>query len=178
MDYDLKELKENIEQYAKEINQEAWFYPEYEGVMGFWGTQDIIFLGLNPSSGTFPSENDKLLYKLLKEKGFEYAHITDLIKIRAKNKGVTNLITNSELMKKQYDFFSDEINIIKPKIIITMGLQCYGLLKQGFPKIEPICKIRQIKHYSFRYQKKEEVFNEISGQLDKIKEEYKNLCKK
>jgi len=178
MDYDLEELKENIERYAKEINQEAWFYPEYGGVMGFSGTKDIIFLGLNPSSGTFPSKKDKLLYGLLKEKGLEYIHITDFIKIRAKNKHVSNLITNSDLMKKQSDFFSDELFIIKPKIIITIGGQCNNLLKQYFPKIDKCYKVFQIKHYSYRYQSVESLFKEISVQLDEIKKEYKILSKR
>jgi len=173
MDADLKELKENIENYGKETKQEVWFYPEYGEVRGFSGMQDVILLGLNPSSGTFPSQKDKLLYKLLKEKGLEYIHITDFIKVRAKNKHVTNLITNEELMKKQSDFFSDEMNIIKPKIIITMGYQCDNLLKQYFPKIENICKVFQIKHYGYRFKSTEELFEEIGQQLDKIKEGYK-----
>jgi len=178
MDYDLKELKENVEQYAKDINQEAWFYPEYEGVMGFSGMQDIILLGLNPSSGTFPSEKDKLLYQLLKEKGMEYIHISDFIKIITKNKHVTDLITNVDLMKKQSNFFSDELLIIQPKIIITMGNQCDNLLKQYFPKIDSICKVFQIKHYGRVRFEGYKVFNEISKQLDKIKKEYELLCKK
>jgi hypothetical protein len=172
LDADLKELKENIEKYAREINQEVWFYPEYEGVKGFSGTQDIILLGLNPSSGTFPSPKDKLLYDLLKKKGLEFIHITDFIKVRAKNKHVTDLIVNDDLMKKQANFFSDEMYIIKPKIIITMGYQCDNLLKQYFPKIENICKVFIIKHYGYRFKSTKEVFEEISQQLDKIKEEY------
>ena len=172
MDTDLQELKENIENYAKGTSQEVWFYPEYEGVKGFSGMQNIILLGLNPSSGTFPSSKDKLLYDLLKQKGLEFIHITDFIKVRAKNKHVTNLIVNDELMKKQVDFFSDEMNIIKPKIIITMGYQCDNLLKQYFPKIDKICKVYVIKHYGYRFKSVEKVFEEISQQLDKIKEEY------
>ncbi len=178
MDSDLQELKKNIEEYASSINQEAWFYPEYNGVMGFSGTKDIILLGLNPSSGTFPSKKDKLLYGLLKEKGLEYIHITDFIKIRAKNKHVSNLITNSDLMKKQSDFFSDELFIIKPKIIITIGGQCNNLLKQYFPKIDKCYKVFQIKHYSYRYQPEESLFKEIYVQLDEIKKEYKSLSKR
>lgn len=178
MDYDLQELKENIEKYAKETNQEVWFYPEYEGVRGFSGTQDIILLGLNPSSGIFPSEKDKLLYKLLKEKGLEFIHITDFVKVRAKNKYVIDLITNSNLMKKQSDFFSDELNIIKPKIIITMGIQCNNLLRQYFPKIESLCKVFQINHYGYRFKSTKELFDGISKQLNEVKKEYESLCKK
>ena len=175
---ELEELREKILNYAKEIGQEAWFYPEYEEVLGFSGTQEIIFLGLNPSSGIFPSKRDRLFYNLLKNKGFEFAHITDFIKIRAKNKHITDLIVNSELMKKQTDFFSDELNNIKPKIIITMGNRCDNLLKQYFPKIDKCYNIFQIKHYSYRYQSEESLFKEISDQLDKIKEEYKRLSKR
>jgi len=171
----LEGLKENIIEYAKETNKEVWFYPEYHEVKGFLGEQDIILLGLNPSSGIFPSEKDKLLYNLLKEKGLNQIHITDLIKVRAKNESVINLLTNTELMKEQINFFSDELLIINPKVIITMGVQCDNLLKQYFPKIDSIYKIFNIKHYSFRYQKREEVFKEISESLDKIKEEYQKI---
>ena len=177
MDYDLQELKKNIEEYANSINREAWFYPEYEEVLGFSGTQEIIFLGLNPSSGIFPSKRDKLFYNLLKNKGFEFAHITDFIKIRAENKHITDLVVNLELMKKQTDFFSDELNIIKPKIIITMGSRCDNLLKQYFPKIDKDYNLFQIKHYSYRYQSEESLFKEISNQIDKIKEYYQGLSK-
>jgi len=169
---ELEELKENIFNYAKEIGKEVWFYPEYQGVKGFLGEQDIILLGLNPSSGNFPSKQDKKLYNLLKEKGFEYIHITDFIKIRAKNKHVSELITNEELMKKQANFFSDEILIIKPKIIIAMGNRCLNLLKQYFPKIDSLCKVFQIKHYGYRFDTQEKLFNEISNQLEDIKKEY------
>jgi hypothetical protein len=174
----LKKLKEIIEEDAKQNNQEVWFFPEYKGIKGFLGTQDIILLGLNPSSGTFPSDTDKLLYNLLKQKGFSNIHITDFIKVRAKNEHVTDLFANSNLIKKQTDFFSEEFNIIKPKIIITMGLKCDILLKKYFPKIDCKCKIIKIKHPGFRWQKREEVFAEISKSLEEIKKEYEILCKK
>jgi len=182
---ELEELREKILNYAKETNQEVWFYPEYKGVKGFLGTQDIILLGLNPSSGIFPSKKDELLYRLLKERGLEYIHITDLIKVRAKNKHVTDLLANSLLMKKQTEFFSDELNIIKPKIIITMGSQCDSLLKQFFRDIDKSYKVIQIIHYGYnwfhdssKYKSTKDVFDKISKQLDKIKEEYKSLSKR
>lgn len=177
MESNLQELKKNIEAYAKESGQEAWFYEEYGGVKGFLGTKDIIVLGLNPSSGKFPSKKDKLFYNLLKEKGFESAHLTDFIKIRAKNKEVKiKLTANPDLMKKQVGFFSEELSIIKPKLIITIGGECDKLLKQYFPKIEKDCKVIQIFHYSYnrfhkssKYKSVEEVFEKISCQLDEIK---------
>ena len=155
MKEELEGLKKFIEANAKQNGQEAWFYPKYNRVKGFFGTQDIILLGLNPSSGIFPSEKDILFYDLLKKKGLANVHITDLIKIRAKNKEVEELLSDKKLMKKQIRFFEVELFLIKPKIIITIGLQCNNLLKQYFPKIDSTYIIKNIKHYSFRYQKRE-----------------------
>lgn len=160
---------------AKASKQNVWFYPKYDGIKAFYGTKDIILLGLNPSSGKFPSKRDKYFYSLLKEKEFDNIHLTDLIKIRAKNKDVTALLSDKVLIKKQIDFFLNELLIIRPKIIITIGNQCYNLLKQYIPDISLKSKIFKIKHYSFRYQKIEDVFSEISEDFNKIIEEYKAL---
>ncbi len=154
-------------------NFEAWFYPEYKGVKGFLGTQDMILLGLNPSSGTFPSRKDKILYELLIKKSLKNIHISDFIKIRAKNKEVPNILNNNELIKEQIGFLKKELEIIKPKIIIPMGLQCEELLKENFPYLD--CEVIRIKHYGFRYKPQKEVFDEISSTLDKIREVYKTI---
>src|SRR3989344_3901969 len=172
---ELVKLKEEITEYAKNNKLEAWFYPEYSGVKGFWGTQDIFLVGLNPSSGTFPSKKDKRLYALLKDKNLENIHITDFIKVRAKNNEVQDLLKNKDLIKEQVNFFKKEMSILNPKIIIPMGHLCEKLLKEHFPKLNS--KIIRIKHYGFRYQRggQENVFKEISESLNLIKESYKNL---
>ena len=56
-----------------------------------------------------------------------------------------------------------------------MGNQCDNLLKQYFPKIESTYKICQIKHYGYRFKSPEKLFEEISNQLDEIKEEYSKI---
>ena len=204
MNLELDKLREDIKNYEKETNLdienendkvEVWFYPDVtnpqsEGyselknteVKGFSGTQDIILLGLNPSSGTFPSFEDKLLYKLLREKGIENIHVSDFVKVRAKNKEVTKkLFDNEFLMKKQAEFFQREIEILKPKIIIPMGKKCKTLLKKYLPEIKKKYKIIGVLHYGnnhigkkFYYKSKDEYFHKISQQLDKITEEYFN----
>ena len=118
----LVKLKEEISEYAKNKKLEAWFYPEYSGVKGFLGTQDIFLVGLNPSSGTFPSAKDKELYTLLKEKELENLHITDFIKVRAKNKEVPDILKNKEIIEEQIIFFRREVEILNPNIIIWKGL--------------------------------------------------------
>ena len=162
----LEKLKIEIEQSAENTNLEAWFYQAFSGVKGFFGTDKIILLGLNPSSGTFPSEKDKLLYETLKAHHLENAHITDFVKVRAKNKDVQNMLQNKELIAKQVKFFIKELDIIRPKAIIAMGFQCEELLKENC-HLENI-KIFRIKHYGYRYQTKEKVFQEINQSLANI----------
>ena len=167
----LEELKRVIEEYSKKQKKEVWFYPAHLGVKGFFGTRDIFLLGLNPSSGTFPSDKDLALYNLLKEKKLENIHITDFIKVRAKNKQVSDLILDKDLMTEQARFFSNELNILKPKIIITLGRQCESLLMRYFPNIIERCQVQKIKHYSYRFQSRESLFEEISKQIDDILKE-------
>ena len=40
----------------------AWFYPEYNGVKGYLGTSKLIFAGINPSYGQFPSKPVSFFY--------------------------------------------------------------------------------------------------------------------
>ena len=88
-------------------------------------------------------------------------------------------------MRNQTNFFSDELFIIKPKIIITMGIKCDNLLKQYFPKINETYKVVQILHYGHNwfhgtsaYKSTKDVFDKISKQLSVVKEEYNILCNK
>jgi hypothetical protein len=80
----LRRLRKTIiqETYV-DLWKDVWFYPSCMGVRGWEGTQDIMFVGLNPSTGRFPSKDDKFLYSQLMEHHFEAAHLTDLIKLRA-----------------------------------------------------------------------------------------------
>ena len=80
-------------------------------------------------------------------------------------------------MKKQADFFSDELRVIKPKVIITMGDQCDNLLKQYFKKIDKFYKIIQIKHPGRVRFEGYKVFDEISNQFDDVKKIYEGLGK-
>lgn len=162
----LQEIKEKILEEYQNSNMEPWFYPEYEEVKGFNGESEIFLLGLNPSSGQFPSKRDKKLYSLLKKLGLKNIHITDFIKVRAKNKEVPNLLKNKNLLQKNADFLKKEIEILKPKIIITMGYQCQELLNQYFE--EQSFLVKRIKHYGFRYQKEEDIFKEIESNLKYI----------
>lgn len=166
----LRHLKNEIEENAIERGYQTWFYQEYSQVNGFEGVKDMFLVGLNPSSGTFPSRKDIRLYSLLEEKQLHDIHITDFIKIRATNNTVASILNNNVLIDEQAEFFHKEIEILKPKIIISMGRKCHELIRNI--GISPSINIMRIKHYSYRYQSEDDVFEEISNSLDEIKKIY------
>src|SRR3989344_1238546 len=172
---ELKKLQQDI--YADYGEERVWFYessdnhPNLEiretGVNGFLGTQNIFLLGLNPSTGKFPSKRDIKLYQLLKDKNLENIHITDLIKIRAKNEEVKEKLKDEKLVDKQILFLSKELKIIQPKIIFTMGVDCHNLFLKKFPDYKE--KVIRVIHYCANwriYADPERVFQKISQSLD------------
>ncbi|HHT9152730.1 MAG TPA: uracil-DNA glycosylase family protein, partial [Candidatus Hypogeohydataceae bacterium YC40] len=217
-----KELRKKIiDQMFVQGWKDVWFYPSCEKckenrwnqekkpgeereecqgfkIKGFLGTKDIIFLGLNPSYGAFPSDNDKFFYDCLSNRDFENAHITDLIKIRAKGKGskhesIDKLHEDKRIVKEQVEFLKREIEIIEPKIIVTLGKECDKHFRKKFEeRIEDpyetphhsfkvylfklasgYVEVINIPHYSSRktknYKKKEKKF--LNG-MEVVKEEY------
>ncbi len=168
----LKELqrlrKEIIEKYYIDQWKEVWFFPEHKQIKGFLGMQDIIFLGLNPSYGHFPSKYDNFFYKELGKNDFENAHITDLIKIKATNKKINELIENKKTLNEQMEFLIREINIIKPKIIVTLGGKCDDIFREKFKNSN--IKIIKIRHYSsIRFPKNKKLF---SNEIKEVKKTY------
>lgn len=163
IDYKRKQLeelrREIIEEFLIKGWKDVWFYPPYEGVMGYLGTQDIMFVGLNPSCGYFPSRYDEYFYGVLKENGLQNAHLTDVIKVRIKTKEVEQYLEDKDFLEKNLEFFKREIEIIDPKIIVAMGENSNDILteylREYFPKYDG--KIHEIRHYSFRFVKKKEL---------------------
>ena len=132
--------------------RDVWFYPEYRGVKGWMGTQDIIFVGSNPSYNVFPTKYTDFFYKQLKVNGFDKAHLTDLIKIRSTNTDAEKIIQDN--LKSQTEYLQEELEIVKPKLIVVMGNRC----QQFFEKLD--CKeYISITHYSaIRFPKNKEKF--------------------
>lgn len=104
----------------------TFFYPSYNGVKGFEGTGDIFFVRQKPARGTFPTRKDEFFYKVLKEKGFANAHITDLIKTRGK---VIPKVAKDEL-DLNWSLFEEEIKRLNPKLIVGMGNDVYERLSK------------------------------------------------
>ena len=135
--------KEIIKEVCINKRIDAWFYPEQDGVKGWLGIQNIMFVGSNPSYNTFPSKSTNFFYDQLKKNKFKNAHLTDLIKIRAKNNEADMVIDKT--FNKQIKFFEEEINIIKPKLIVIMGGRAKRTLKKFNYKDK---RFRYIYHYS------------------------------
>lgn len=120
----LKLRSDIIDDIYKNRWEEVWFFPEFKeikGVKGFLGTDQIIFVALNPSFGTYPSEADRFYYRNLLKQGFGNAHLTDLFKLKRKNWSIEELLKNSKLLREAEKYLAKEIKIIKPKFIVFVG---------------------------------------------------------
>jgi len=164
--------------------KEVWFFPSYKDsykdIKGFLGTQRIIFLGLNPSSGLFPTKRDKFFYGQLKANGFQDAHLTDFIKLKSKNKENTELEKSPDF-KGQCDFLVKEIRIIDPKLIVFLGKKVQDLFEQNlrerYTDIKGITTER-IPHYSYRWGNEKRIKEKFSKKMKDIKKQYKNAVGK
>jgi len=149
----LEDLRNKIiEDCSIKNEQDVWFYPEHGGVKGWMGTQDIVFVGSNPSYNVFPTRYTDFFYEQLKVNGFNEAHLTDLIKIRSKNENADKVIQDN--LKSQIKYLQEELEILKPKLIVVMGNRC----QQFFKKLD-YKEYISITHYSaIRFPKNKEKF--------------------
>ena len=127
---------------------EVWFFPPFDGVEGWRGTQRIMFVGLNPSTGRFGTDADRLLYAQLKGKGFARAHLTDVIKERAIGRDVDKIERDAARMERYRRYLREEIDIIRPRLIVAMGHRAYLILRDWLGSEAPV---RRIPHYSARF---------------------------
>jgi len=86
-----KQLEKLRKKIINRVNKDVWFYPEYEGIKGYLGTQNLVFIGPNPSYNKFPTRHTNFFYEQLKINRFKNAHLTDLVKIRTFNKDSENI---------------------------------------------------------------------------------------
>lgn len=150
----LKALERKIKRTTRE---ETWFYPEYNKVKGWLGIQPIMFVGPNPSCNTFPTRYTDFFYEQLEKNGFGNAHLTDLIKIRARNDDADTVIDKA--FNEQIKFFEEEIKIIEPKIIVMMGDRAKRKLEEFNYEDKRIYFIYHYSSIRFPRNKKEFISN-------------------
>jgi len=117
----------------------AWFFPEYNGVKGYLGIGRLIFAGINPSYGKFPSKPVLFFYDCLNEFGLHNVHITYIIKSRLSNSQLVSLKRNKELynkvLAKSIKWLNREIKIIDRNLdvrIVGVGKDAHDILKFYF----------------------------------------------
>lgn len=116
-------------------------FPTYQGVKGFYGDKDYIFVAGQPSESIFPTRWDKRLFKFMADNKFSNAHLTDLVKCRGK---AGKQLSQYEL-NNCVGWLSEEINIVNPKAIIALGNKAFDELKIRFRPV--VC----VTHYSDRF---------------------------
>lgn len=164
----LKELWaciENCERCGK--GKEKWQFPQYEGVKGFLGTGKVMFVAERPSTpgGDVPRGRCLIFYNLLKEHGFQNAHLTDLVKCSdLVVKGIKSELPNC------LPYLLDEIDIIKPKLIVAVGWKAYDEL-QGLNLHVHVVKVT---HYCYTRGREKETFEEGLKRIRKLADEQTN----
>lgn len=136
-----------IDEMLVERWRDVWFYPVYEGVQGWQGTGDVFFVGLNPSTGRFPSKADGFLYSRLKENRLADAHLTDVLKLRAAGKAISSLLADPELIALHKRYLAEEVEILRPRRVVGMGGCAFAILREWFEGDPRVC---QMPHYSPR----------------------------
>jgi len=156
----LTELRRTIiEEMCVKQWRDVWFFPERPGVKGWSGAAPIMFVGLNPSMGTFPPKaDDFLLYRSLSHAGLYDAHITDLLKIRLNGKLVKESFANSDLVRLHKAWMNEEVRLLDPYLIVALGDKTFRILRKWLPE-HFHSRIEKIHHYSWAHRyKKEHVF--------------------
>ncbi len=120
---------------------DPWLFPAQGKVQGFMGVGPVMFVAERPSTGSFPSPGDRFLYDILEQYGIEDSHLTDVIKSRSK---VRTPYPDMTLHRRVFD---REIEIVRPKLIITFGQKVYDLLQFALAGMR--ISIRQVWHYSY-----------------------------
>ena len=156
---------------------DVWFFPRHAGVAGWEGTQGVMFVGLNPSTGAFPNKADDFLYIQLKAHRFAEAHLTDLIKLRATGQKALSWYkamryrrfeddTERQLLDMQSGYLVEEQAILKARLIVAMGKGRAELLKGLFG---PSVRVEEMAHYAPRIRNNEAT-SQIVSDLGRLRE--------
>jgi len=128
-------------------NIDPWFFPpKNDLVKGFLGAGDVVFICMRPSTGTFPSPADEQFYKLLKNNGFQDAHITDLVKCRSRVK--IEKRKEEKEVENCFGYLLKELEIIEPSLIVAVGDKAYNYLNGKLPQRYKD-RLDKIIHYSY-----------------------------
>lgn len=169
--------KRIIQEYFGNRWQEVWFFPQYAEVpkvKGFFGTNSIFFVSINPSFGTYPSKPDLFYYRNLAKQGFGDAHLTDVFKVKCKNENAKSLMQDKKLLREMEAILKEEIEILRPRLIVGVGTSYEKLYRRVFGEYR--IPLRIIPHYApqFNNSKKQKQFRK---ELREVAKEYRIATK-
>ena len=142
INFALQKLKAKIESH-----KDFWLFPSQDSVKGFLGTDPIFIVGDQPSTDEWPPEHPhrKVFYETLQNVGLANAHLTDLYKKR----GLSNSLEQSipPDFPHHLSLFKEEIEILKPKLIVALGQLAQRLLIQNLKDWSLV--VPRIWHFSY-----------------------------
>lgn len=149
-----------------------WFFKDdaekadSEKVAGYLGTDPVMFVGQRPSTGRggfsrLATGGGSGFYPLLIDYGFKNAHITDVVKESARA-GTPPL----EQVERNWPFFQEELEIIRPQVVVALGGWVHWVLEQRIPYLIPF---ERIMHYSYRFIRSAERERRLREDLARIR---------
>jgi hypothetical protein len=138
-------MKEHFAHDFPDPNRWLWFFKGDDKVAGYLGIDPVMFVGQRPSTGKGGLSPVAIggFYRLLVDYGFANAHVTDLVK-----EGMKVGTPSDEQVEWNWRFFKEELEIIRPKVIVALGNWVHWVLEQRIPYVIPI---ERIMHYSYRF---------------------------
>jgi len=129
------------------LHDDWWLFPTQDPIQGFLGTGDIFIVGDQPSTDEWGPKNLNriMFYKTLENVGLQNAHLTDFYKKR----GFSNTLEQGlpDDFPDHVDLLREEIQILKPKLIVGLGQLAQRLLIQNLPEWN--ISIPRIWHFSY-----------------------------
>jgi uracil-DNA glycosylase len=163
----LAELRTRMEQRFRhdfpEPDRWLWFFEGNDEVAGYLGTEPVMFVGQRPSTGKGGTARVALggFYGLLVDYGFAKAHVTDLVKERMKVG-----TPSDDQVKWNWPFLREELDIIRPKVVVALGGWVHETLEQRIPYLLPI---ERMTHYSYRFANQLQREKRLRGDLARIR---------
>jgi uracil-DNA glycosylase family 4 len=162
-----------------------WIFPSEGDVKGFLGdgrvtpNLNLMFIAYRPSTlrpegSRIKEERRRVFYELLKEFGFENAHLTDITKCRRPGK----FIAQGEL-RNCLSYLEKEIRTVKPDFLIAVGEDAYMVLPFALELLGlrwPEERILKIRHYAFRKRRGEGLDEAYHRFMEEYRHDFRRLA--
>jgi len=141
--------RDALRELADEISSREgwWLFPSEGSIQGFMGRGPVFIVGDQPSLSEWPPEHPcrRVFYDTLKKVGLTNAHLTDLYKKRGLPSALANGLPPD--FTEHLNLFRNEMEILKPKLIVALGELVQRLLIQNLTEWD--IAIPRIWHFSY-----------------------------